>query len=55
MILTRTARHLEVFIDSIKITEEIQQNLATQLSGNVTWYSYEEVYGRVQYYVRKEI
>lgn len=53
VILSRTAKHLEVFIDSKKISEEIKQNLASQLNGNVnvTWYSYEDVYERVQNYV----
>lgn len=51
-ILTRSGGQLEVFIDSKKITEEIQESLVSQLSGNLNWYSYEGIYDRVQHYVR---
>lgn len=43
---------MEVFIDSVKISDEIQENLLFQLQGNVTWYSYNETYDRTQHYVR---
>lgn len=52
VILTRSAQQLEVFIDSIKISDDIKQSLASQLNGTVSWRSYEEIYDRVEYYVR---
>lgn len=51
-IITRSTEQLEVFIDGVKISEEIKQNLMAELDGNVTWYSYDEIYDRVQHYVR---
>ncbi|KAG4077000.1 hypothetical protein HA402_015987 [Bradysia odoriphaga] len=54
-ILIRSTEQLEVFIDSVKISQEIKHNLSSELGGNVNWYSYDEIYDRVQHYVKSEL